>query len=155
MVVNEGRQKVVCRRHGVQVAGKVQVDVFHRNDLCITAAGRAALDTEYRSERGLTKGNNRVLADFVQSHGQTDGAGGFSFACRCRRDGGNQNQFAILLVRKTLDGIMRDFRFIFAVQLQIVFLEAGSFSDFDDGLHFNRISDFNIGFYFGHGLLLN
>jgi hypothetical protein len=39
----------------VEVAGEVQVDVLHRHDLRIAAAGRAALHAEARAERGFAQ----------------------------------------------------------------------------------------------------
>ena len=53
MVVEHGGEQVVRRADGVKVAGEVQVDVLHRHDLRVAAAGRAALASEYRAERRL------------------------------------------------------------------------------------------------------
>ena len=50
MVVQNSAQQVVGSGDGVHIAGEVQVDVLHRNDLCIAAAGSAALDAEYRTQ---------------------------------------------------------------------------------------------------------
>ena len=41
-VVDHGRQQVVGGADGVDIAGKVEVDVLHGHDLGIAAAGRAA-----------------------------------------------------------------------------------------------------------------
>ena len=49
VVVQNGTQQVVGSGDGVHIAGEVQVDVLHRNDLCIAAAGSTALDAEYRT----------------------------------------------------------------------------------------------------------
>ena len=49
MVVEHRRKKVVGCADRMEVTGKVKVDVFHRDDLCITAAGRTALDAKDRS----------------------------------------------------------------------------------------------------------
>ena len=43
-VVDHGGQQVVGGTDGVDVAGKVEVDVLHGHDLGVAAAGRAALD---------------------------------------------------------------------------------------------------------------
>ena len=45
--------QIVRRRNRVDVAGQVQVEVFHRDDLRIAAARCAALDAERRTLRGL------------------------------------------------------------------------------------------------------
>ena len=56
-------QQVVGRADGVEVAGEVQVDVLHGDDLRVAAAGGAALDAEHRAEGRLTQRNDDVLAD--------------------------------------------------------------------------------------------
>ena len=52
-VVEERAGEVVRRADGVDVAGQVEVEVLHRDDLAVAAAGRAALDPEDRPERRL------------------------------------------------------------------------------------------------------
>ncbi len=46
VIVDQRRKQVMGAGDGVEVAGEVQVDVFHRHDLGITAAGCTALDAE-------------------------------------------------------------------------------------------------------------
>ena len=62
MVVQHGTEQVVGRGDGVHVAGKVEVNVLHGNDLRIAAAGGAALDAKDRAQGGLPQGDDRVLA---------------------------------------------------------------------------------------------
>ncbi len=50
VIVKHGGEQVVGRADGVNITGEMQVDVFHRDDLCVTTAGCTALDTEYRTE---------------------------------------------------------------------------------------------------------
>ena len=52
-VVEERPGQVVGRADGMDVAGQVEVEVLHRDDLAVAAAGRAALDPEDRPERRL------------------------------------------------------------------------------------------------------
>ena len=47
-IVDDGRQQVVGHSNHVEVAGKVQIDVFHRYDLRVPAARRPALHSETR-----------------------------------------------------------------------------------------------------------
>jgi hypothetical protein len=46
VVVDQRRQQVVRRPDGMEVAGEMEVDVLHRHDLGIAAAGRAAFHAE-------------------------------------------------------------------------------------------------------------
>ncbi len=57
-VVDHRREQVVGERDRVDVAGQVEVEVLHRNDLRIAAARRAALDAEHRPERRLPDGRD-------------------------------------------------------------------------------------------------
>ncbi len=62
VVVQQRRQQVVGRADGVEVAGEVQVDVLHGDDLGVAAAGRAALDAEHGAEGRLAQRDDHVLA---------------------------------------------------------------------------------------------
>ena len=44
--VNGGGHQVVGGGDGVDVAGEMEIEFFHRDDLAVAAAGRAALDAE-------------------------------------------------------------------------------------------------------------
>ena len=55
VVVQHGGQQVVGSADGVEIAGEVQVDVLHGDDLGVAAAGRAALDAEHGAERWLAQ----------------------------------------------------------------------------------------------------
>ena len=67
VIVDQRRKQIVRRRDGVEVAGEMQVDVFHRHDLGIAAAGRAALHAEAWPERGLAKAAHGLLADAIEA----------------------------------------------------------------------------------------
>ena len=60
-VVDHGNQQVVGRANGVQVTGKVQVDILHGHHLGIAAARSAALDAEHRPQGRLTQAELRLL----------------------------------------------------------------------------------------------
>jgi hypothetical protein len=47
------------------IAGKVEVDVFHRHHLRHAAAGRPTLHAEDRAKRGLTQADDGLLADAI------------------------------------------------------------------------------------------
>jgi len=61
VIVDHGGEQIVGRRDGVEVAGEMQVDVFHRHDLGIAAAGRRRL----HAERGPSEGSRRQSIAFL------------------------------------------------------------------------------------------
>src|SRR3546814_2897464 len=66
MVVDQRREQVVRRSDGVKIAGEVEVDVLHRHDLGVAAAGRAALHAEARTDAGLAQTDRRLPAPAVE-----------------------------------------------------------------------------------------
>ena len=144
VVVDEGGEEVVGRADGVEIAGEVQVDVFHRQHLCVAAARRAAFHAKDRAERGLAQGDDGALAETVERVGESDGDGGFAFARGRRVDGGNEDEFAGFVA-----SLRRDFRFVFAVVFELVFSDADFGSNGADGLHFGFAGDVGV----GHGWL--
>ena len=99
VVVDERGQQVVSQRDRGEVAGEVQVDVFHRHDLRVAAAGGAALHAEHRPQRRLAQADQRLLADAVERVAQAHGGGGLAFARRRGRDRRDQHQLAVRACR--------------------------------------------------------
>jgi hypothetical protein len=62
MIVEHRGEQIVRAADGVHVAGEVQIDIFHRRDLRVTAAGGAALHAEHGTERRLAQRDHRALA---------------------------------------------------------------------------------------------
>ena len=62
VVVDERGGEVVGRADRVDVAGQVEVEVLHRDDLAVAAAGGAALDPEHRAEARLADAHRRLAA---------------------------------------------------------------------------------------------
>ena len=53
VVVDHRREQIVGGADGVEIAGEMEVDVLHRHDLRVAAAGRAALHAEAGAEARL------------------------------------------------------------------------------------------------------
>ena len=94
MVVYHGGKQVVGGGDGVNVAGKVEVDFVHRNNLRAPAARSTAFDAETGAERGFAQREGNALFQALQGIGQTYGNGGFAFAGRGRGQGGNEDEGA-------------------------------------------------------------
>ena len=88
--------------HRVDIAGQMEIEVFHRHYLRISSAGRAPFDSEYRAERRLTDTNSGALADSIQGHREADCVDGFPFAQGGRRYCSDINIFTVLSVPETL-----------------------------------------------------
>ena len=79
---------------GMEVAGKVQVDVDHRRDLRPSAAGGAAFGAEHRPHRGFAQRQHRATAGAVERVGQADRGRRLALARRRRIDRGDEDQLA-------------------------------------------------------------
>ena len=107
VVVDQRREQVVGGGDGVEVAGEMEVDVLHRHDLRIAAAGGAALHAEAGAERGLAQAQHRLLADAVERVGEADRGRRLALARRRRGDRGDEDQLAVRPVRRADDSPAR------------------------------------------------
>ena len=105
MVVNQCGQQVVCHGNGADVAGEMEIDVFHRDDLRVTTAGSAAFHAEYRSHGRFAKTDNGFFADAIECVAQADRGCGFAFTGRSRIDGRDHDQFAIRFILQSVEEI--------------------------------------------------
>ncbi len=114
VVVDHRREQIVRRGDGVEISGEMEIDVLHRHDLRITAAGCAALGAETWPERRFAQAQHRFLADPVERIGQPDRGGRLAFTRRCRVDRGDQDQLTLFSRRR--DAGQVDLRFEMAVR---------------------------------------
>ena len=133
MVVEQCRNHVVRRGNGVEIAREVEVDVLHRQDLCVSASRSTALHTETRAERWFAKDRDRLLSDFVQTEGETDGDGSLTDARLGGRDGGNEDE-VVLADALLIDEMERDFGDVAAVVEDFIARDAEAFGDVFDFL---------------------
>lgn len=99
MVVEHGGQQVVGSTDGMEVAGKVQVDILHGDDLSPAAAGSAALNAKDGAKRRLAQGHGALDAATAQAVGQTDGRGGLALARRRWVDSGHEDELGLVISR--------------------------------------------------------
>ncbi len=144
MVVDDGAQQIVGGGNGVQIAGKMQVDVFHGNDLRITAARGTALDAENRAQRRLAQCDDRLMAQSVESHSKAHGGGGFSLARWRRVDGRDKDELAVGSVLQAFFDAVGDFCLVLSVRLQFLRSDACFLGDLKNGEHRGLLGDFNV-----------
>ena len=140
MVVDHGGKQIVRRADRMEIAGEVQVDILHRNDLRIASARRAALDAEHGTETRLTQSGDRAFSETGKRVRKPDRGGRFAFARGGRRDRGDKDQFAV-----ASGNIFRiDLCLVSAVRLDGVRRNARFFGDFADGKQRSALRDLNI-----------
>ena len=118
MVVEHRREQVVRRGDGVEVAGEMQVDLGHRHDLRLAAAGGAALLAEAGSEAGLAQRDRRLLAEPAERIAQSDRRRGLALARLGRIDGRHQDQLAGLAAFQRFHEAGVEFGLVAAVRLE-------------------------------------
>ena len=95
MVIQHCGKKVVCCADSVEITGKVEVNILHRNYLRPSAACGAALYTENGAKGRLAQSNHNVFADTGKTVRKTDGGSCLSLTCggggHCR----NKNKLAV------------------------------------------------------------
>ena len=131
----------------MKITGEMKIQIFHRYNLRVAAACRTALDTEARSERRLTKRNDGFFAKTAESFTEADGGRRLALACRCRIDGGDKNQFAVLAILHFLKIFLAEFGFVLAVQFKVIFGNTDFRRYFFDRKHLTFLRNLNIRFH--------
>ncbi len=132
VAIDERRQHVVGRGHGVEVAGEVEVEILHRHDLGEPAAGRAALDAEDRPQRRLAQAQHRLLADRAQALRERHRRGRLALARLGRRDRRDTHDLGVGSALQSIDRAQADLGLVFTVEIDLVFLEPHLQGDIHD-----------------------
>ena len=139
-----GGEQVVRGRDGVDVAGEVEVQVFHRHDLGVAAAGGTALDPEDGPERRLAQAEHGVPPDLAQALGERDRRGRLPLARLRRRDRGDADERRVGLAGEPVDDREVDLRLVAAVEVVVVRLEAVALGDLRDRDELVRLRDVEV-----------
>ena len=130
MVVYHCRKEHMSRSNSVEVTGEVQVNIFHRNYLGVTATSSATLYAHARTEGRFTQCYDNAFVDFSQALCQADSSGRFTFASRSRGDCSYKNQFTRFFSFHSTNQVHRQFRFIAAIHFNVFFGNAKFCSHF-------------------------
>ena len=139
--VEDRRQQVVRGPDRVDVAGEVEVEVLHRNDLGESAAGGPALEPEDRAQRRLPQAEERAAADVAHPLGQRDRGRRLALAGLRRRHPGDADQLAVGPVGEPVERRERDLALVAPVGLELLGLEAESLADLVDRLELRFLGD--------------
>ena len=143
MVVEHGSQQVVGGTDSMEVAGKVQVDVLHGDDLGPTATGGTALHAKHGAERRLAQGHGALDAATTQTVGQADGRGGLALACGRGIDSGHEDKLGLVISWLVEQGIV-DLCLVEAVRNQMLNVDAGVLGHLGNRQRRNRTCDFDV-----------
>ena len=66
MIVDHGGEQVMGCRYRVEIAGEMQVNVFHRHDLRMAAPGRPTFGAETGAQRRFAQRQDCAFADSVE-----------------------------------------------------------------------------------------
>ena len=143
MVVKHCCKQIVCRTDCVKIAGEVQVDILHGNNLSVSAACGTALYSENRAERRLAESNRTFLTDSCKTICKAYRGGSFTFACRGRIDGGNKHKLAVCPVA-ILEQIVIYLCLILAVLLDIFIGDVKLCRNFIYIFHFALLCNFYV-----------
>src|SRR5438876_6348313 len=113
--IDYGRQQVVRRLDGMDIAGEMEVDFLHGDDLRHAAAGATTLDAEQRPGRGLPQTERNVGPDSSEPLRQADRARGLALARPRRCNRGDDHQLSIRSGFEALEGIEADLGLVRAV----------------------------------------
>ena len=153
VIVDQRGEQVVRERNGTEIAGEMQINVFHGHYLGIAAAGGAAFHAEHRPQARLAQTNNRLLTDLVERIPETDGGCRLALARGRRAQGRDQYQLAIRFRRKAVDVVQRDLGLV----MPVIFKARGGYAEtrgnLANGLHGRFLGDLDIGWH--KSLLLN
>ena len=139
-VVNHCAQQVVCRRNGVEIPRKMQVDVLHWQNLAVSATRRATLYAKHRSERRFAQGKAGFCADKIHSVGKSYADRRFSLAGSRRVDCRNKYQFCAAFRLR----LSCNLGFVLAVQFQFILSDAYFGGNFRNGFKFTIACNFYI-----------
>ena len=148
VVVDQGREQVVREPDGAEIAGEVQIDVFHRHDLGEAAAGRAALHAENGPEARFAQADDGFLADLVQRVAEAHGGRGLALAGGRGTQRRHEDQLAVGLVLEARDVIERYLRLVMAVVLDARGRNPETRSNLGNGFHGRALGNLYIGTHF-------
>ena len=128
----------------MHIPSKMQIYIFHRNDLRITASGCSALYTENRSQRRFSKCQYRISACFIHCLCQTNADGCFTFSCRSRINSSNKYKLTVFFICQFSIQLLRKLSLIFSVEFHIIRINSQILSYIHNRLHLSLVSNFDI-----------
>ena len=127
----------------MEITCEMQVDVLHRNNLCISASCCSSLHSEARSERWLSKCYNSFFADLVKTQGEAYRYSGLSDTSLSSCYGCHEDKFALCNFLRIYER-SGNLGHIMSILSYVISFDSDAFCDFGNPAHFNASCDFNI-----------
>ena len=145
MVFQQRREQVVRERDGLEIAGEVQIDVFHRHHLGVPTTGRPALHAEDRAERRLAQADDGALPDAVERVTQAHGGRRLALTGGRGVDAGDQHEAAVRPAVQRAQVRQRDLGLVAAVGHQRLLRQAQALArDVGDGTKGGGLGDLDV-----------
>ncbi len=145
VIVDHRREQVVGGSDRVKIAGEMQVDRVHRDDLRIAAAGGAAFQPEAGAERRLAQADDRLPAKAVEAVAETDRRGRLALAGRRRADRRHEDQLAVRAAGEAREEFRLELRDEAAVGIERGLRNADAGRDLRDRLQARGARDLDVG----------
>ena len=145
MIVQNRTEEIIGSGHGVNIAGKVEVDVLHRDYLRVAAAGSTAFDAEYRTQRRLTQSEHSLLADLRHCLTKTHAHRSLALPSRGGVDGSHENELAVGTAGSFCIEFFCHLCLVVSIGFEVLGFNAKTCGNFSDGLHLGSLSNFDIG----------
>ena len=153
MIVEHRGEKIVRTGDRVEVTGEVQVQILHRDNLGISAACGASLDSEAGPETRLAERDDSLLPKQVQCVAETDRGRRLSLSGRRRIDGRHQNKLPVRPILHPVPKLAGKLRLVLSVELKLVLLDAIVFRHVPDSAKLRLLGDLDIRFHLFSSLL--
>ena len=98
----------------------MKVDILHRDDLRLTAAGRTTLHTEAGSKTGFAQAGDGLLSNQIECITQAHRGRCFALARWCWRHRCNEYEITLLLILKRTNKFAANLRLVMAVGQQLL-----------------------------------
>jgi hypothetical protein len=129
VVVGQGGQQIVRQTHRVEVSREVEVDVLHRDDLRMAAAGGPSFGPEARPERWLAQADDRFPADRIEAVAEADRRRGLALARGRRTEAGDEHELSVRPAGERVDDVEGKLGLVVAIGFDACTVEAESFRD--------------------------
>ena len=146
IVVEQGCNHVVGRGDRMEVAREVEIDLVHRQHLCIAPAGGTAFLTEAGTEGRLTQCHDSILADGVHAERQTHADRRLADAGLGGTDSGHEDE-VVLAHGFFLDGTDVHLGDVLTVAFSLLRVDTQLPDDVVDGTENCRLCNFDIRFH--------